>query len=152
MDLSSIYHKYSPGLNASCRCTTTSAHLICTGVSGFGFSIHNCRYNVYTIAYMYIIVDVMYIHLYICTGGVCIIVDIMYVQLCIHVKGTRPRQAASCRCTTTSACLTCIYDKYSVSIRIATHLTHVSQCKTSYGANWSNRWTYRAFIINTRPE
>ena len=31
-----------------------------------------------------------------------------------------------------------IYDRYSGSMKITTHLDHISHCKTS----WSNGWTY----------
>jgi len=47
---------------------------------------------------------------------------------------------------------TSIYDKYSGSTKITTHLDHVSYCKTASDTNWSNRWTYRVFIINTRRD
>jgi len=43
-----------------------------------------------------------------------------------------------------------ICDKYSGSIKITTHLDHISHCKEISGTNLSNRWTYRLFIINTR--
>ena len=36
--------------------------------------------------------------------------------------------------------------------RITTHLDHISHCKTTFGMNWSNRWTYRVFIINSRRD
>ena len=45
---------------------------------------------------------------------------------------------------------TSIYDKYSGSMKITTHLYHISHYKTSSGINWSNRWTFRVFIMNTR--
>ena len=45
---------------------------------------------------------------------------------------------------------TSIYDKYPGSIKITTHLDHIRHCKAASGTNWSNRWTYRAFIINAR--
>ena len=38
---------------------------------------------------------------------------------------------------------TTIHDKYSGSIKIATHLDHSRYRKTPSGTNWSNRWTYR---------
>ena len=31
-----------------------------------------------------------------------------------------------------------IYNEYSGSIKIATHLDHISHCKASSGSNWSN--------------
>jgi len=42
------------------------------------------------------------------------------------------------------------YDKYSGLMKITTHLDYISHCKTASGTSWSNRWTYRVFIINTR--
>ena len=44
------------------------------------------------------------------------------------------------------------YDKYSGSMKIITRLDHISHCKTTFGANGSNRWTYRVFIANTRRD
>ena len=38
---------------------------------------------------------------------------------------------------------TSIYDKYSGSMKITTHLDPISHCKTLSHTNWSNRWTYR---------
>ena len=43
-------------------------------------------------------------------------------------------------------------DKYSGSTENTTHLNHISHRKTASGINWSNRWTYRVFIINTRRD
>ena len=40
--------------------------------------------------------------------------------------------------------------KYSGSMKITTHLDHNSHCQTASGTNWSNIWTYRVFIMNTR--
>ena len=45
-----------------------------------------------------------------------------------------------------------IYDKYSGWMKISTHLDHVSHRKTAYGTNWSNGWTYRVHIKNTRRD
>ena len=45
---------------------------------------------------------------------------------------------------------TSVYDEYSGATTIATHLDHIGHCKTVSGPYRSNRWTYRAFIINTR--
>ena len=45
---------------------------------------------------------------------------------------------------------TSIYEKYSGSMKITPHLDHIRHCKTASGTNWSNRWTYRVFMINTR--
>ena len=44
-----------------------------------------------------------------------------------------------------------VYDEYSGSMKITSHLDHVSHCKTASGTNWSNRWTSRVSMINTRP-
>ena len=41
---------------------------------------------------------------------------------------------------------TIIYNAYSGSKRIITHVDHTSHCKTASGTNWSKRWTYRVFI------
>ena len=38
------------------------------------------------------------------------------------------------------------------STKSTTHLDHTSHCKTTTGTNWSNRWTNRVFIINTRRD
>ena len=37
-------------------------------------------------------------------------------------------------------------------MKIATHLAHIRHCQTVSGISWSNRWTYRAFSLNTCPE
>ena len=47
---------------------------------------------------------------------------------------------------------TSIYDKYSSSMKMTSHLDHVSRCKAASGIDWSNRWTYRVFITNTRRD
>ena len=47
---------------------------------------------------------------------------------------------------------TSVYDKHSGSMEITTHLDEISRCKTASGTNWSNRWTYRVFIIKTRRD
>ena len=46
---------------------------------------------------------------------------------------------------------TSIEDKYSGSMKLTAHLD-ISPCKTASGTNWSNGWTYRVFIINTRRD
>ena len=47
---------------------------------------------------------------------------------------------------------TSIHNKYSGSIKITTHLDHISHGKTASGTNRSNRWIYRAFIkIPAKP-
>ena len=45
---------------------------------------------------------------------------------------------------------TSVYDKYSDLMKITTRLDHISHGKTTFGTNWSNRWTYRLFVINIR--
>ena len=45
-----------------------------------------------------------------------------------------------------------IYDKYSGSMKFTTHLDQISHCKKASGTDWSNRWTYRIFIIHTRRD
>ena len=35
-----------------------------------------------------------------------------------------------------------IYDNYSGSIKITTHLDHIRHCKTASGTNVLNGWTY----------
>ena len=45
-----------------------------------------------------------------------------------------------------------LFDKYPGSTKIATHLDHISHCKPRSGTTWSNTWTYRIFIINTRRD
>ena len=47
---------------------------------------------------------------------------------------------------------TSVYDEYSVSIKNATHLDHISHCRRASGTYWLNGWTYRVCIINTRPD
>ena len=47
---------------------------------------------------------------------------------------------------------TSICDKYSGSIKITSHLDHISHWKTASGTNWSNRWTYRVLITITRRD
>jgi hypothetical protein len=45
---------------------------------------------------------------------------------------------------------TTIYHEFSGSIKITTHLDHVSHRETTSGTNWWNRWTYLVFIIHDR--
>ena len=45
---------------------------------------------------------------------------------------------------------TSIHDKNSGSTKINTHLDHMSHHKTTPCTNWSNKWTYRVVMINTR--
>ena len=47
---------------------------------------------------------------------------------------------------------TSIDDKYSGSMKITTRLDHVCHCKVASGIDWSNRRTYRVFIMNTRSD
>ena len=47
---------------------------------------------------------------------------------------------------------TTIHDQYSHSMKITTRLDQISDCKTASGTNWSNRWTYRVFFIDTRRD
>ena len=44
------------------------------------------------------------------------------------------------------------YDKHSGSTKITTHLDHISHRKAASGKDFSNRWTYRVFIIHTRRD
>jgi hypothetical protein len=46
---------------------------------------------------------------------------------------------------------TSIYDNYLASMKFTAHLDHICHCKTASGANWSNRLTYQAFIIENSP-
>ena len=62
----------------------------------------------------------------------------------IRLCQTRMGSFSSPDFTRTSIC-----DKCSCSTKITTHLDHISHCKTAFGTNRSNRWTYRVFIINT---
>ena len=41
-----------------------------------------------------------------------------------------------------------IHEKISGSIKVTTHLNHISHCKTYYGKRWSNRWTYQVSLMN----
>ena len=43
-------------------------------------------------------------------------------------------------------------DEYWCSMTITSHLDHISDYKISSGKNRSNRWTYRVFIMNARPD
>ena len=45
-----------------------------------------------------------------------------------------------------------MYDKNSGSVKITTHLEHISGCKTASGTNCSKIWNYRVFIINTHRD
>ena len=47
---------------------------------------------------------------------------------------------------------TSIPDNYSGLLKITTHLDHIGHCNKASGTNWSNRWTYREIIINTRRD
>ena len=43
---------------------------------------------------------------------------------------------------------TSMYNTYSGSLKITSHLDHIGHCERSSGTDWSNRWTYRVFIIH----
>ena len=43
-------------------------------------------------------------------------------------------------------------DKCSGSVKVATHLGHISRCKTASGTDYSKGWTYRVCIKNTRRD
>ena len=47
---------------------------------------------------------------------------------------------------------TSVYEKYSGSIKITTHLDHISHFKTTSGTDWSKILTYQVFIIVTRRD
>ena len=47
---------------------------------------------------------------------------------------------------------TIVYDKYSGSMKITTHLDHTSHFKIVSGTKWSSRWTYPTFTINTHRD
>jgi hypothetical protein len=38
------------------------------------------------------------------------------------------------------------------TLKVTTHLHHISHCKATPGTNWSNRWTYRVFIKTSRRD
>ena len=44
--------------------------------------------------------------------------------------------------------LTSTCHEYWGSLKISQRLDHISHCKTASG-KWSNRWTYRVFIMKT---
>ena len=37
-------------------------------------------------------------------------------------------------------------------MKVTTHLDHIRHCNKASGTDWSNRWTYRVVIINTRRD
>ena len=43
-------------------------------------------------------------------------------------------------------------DKHLGSMKMTTHLDHISRCKSASGTNQSSRRTYRVFFINTRRD
>jgi hypothetical protein len=45
-----------------------------------------------------------------------------------------------------------VYESYSASMEITTQLIHIGHCKAAPGKNWSNRWTNRVFMMNTRRD
>ena len=45
-----------------------------------------------------------------------------------------------------------VYDRYSGSIKITSHLDFISQCRATPGTHWSRRWTIRVFVINIRHD
>ena len=47
---------------------------------------------------------------------------------------------------------TSMYDAYSGLIKINVRLEHTSHGRSAPGTTWSNGWTYRVFIINTRND
>ena len=47
---------------------------------------------------------------------------------------------------------TSVYDKCSGSMKITTHLDHISHYTTASDTIWAKRWTYRIFGINTRRD
>ena len=70
-----------------------------------------------------------------------------YVCVCVCVQCARPSPRSSPAFIGAS-----VYDEYSGSIKITTHLGHISHCETASGTNRSNRWTQRVLIINTRRD
>ena len=46
----------------------------------------------------------------------------------------------------------CADDKYSISMKISTHLDYTSHYQTSFGTNWSKLLTFRVFIIDTNRD
>ena len=42
-----------------------------------------------------------------------------------------------------------MFDAYAGSMKITTHLDHISRCRTASGTKCSSRWTIRVFIMNT---
>jgi len=62
----------------------------------------------------------------------------------------RPRLRSPSWRSVADSIRTSIYDAYSASIKFTTHLHDISHCKRASGTDWSSRWTYREFIINTR--
>ena len=45
-----------------------------------------------------------------------------------------------------------IYDIRSGPMKFPTRMYHISNFETASCTNWSKRWTYRVFIMNTRPD
>ena len=69
-----------------------------------------------------------------------------------RARERRPSMVGARRRATTARPFSPGYDTYSGSMRITTHLDPISHFKTASGINWSNRWTYRAFIKDTRRD
>ena len=46
---------------------------------------------------------------------------------------------------------TTLYNQYSGSTKITTHLDHTGHCKTTSGSNWSRRQTYRVLSHQHSP-
>ena len=38
-----------------------------------------------------------------------------------------------------------IQDKHAGSIKVTTHLNHISHCQAASGTGWLNRWTHRVY-------
>ena len=69
----------------------------------------------------------------------------------VHV--TRPPSSRAKHPLTLATLIrTSIYDEHSGSMRFTAHLDHISHDKSLSGTHWSNRWTYRVFIIDTRRD
>ena len=88
----------------------------------------------------------VYIHVWVC---ICLYICI-HNDIYTHVAQTSPCQAVSRRFWWRHLIRPSIYDKYSGSMKITIYVDHVSRCKTASVTTWTNRWTYRVFVMNDR--
>ena len=78
--------------------------------------------------------------------------SLSHTRLSHPLSPSLPRYTVPSRERRANLIRTRIYDKFSRSMKTTAHLVHISHRKTASGTNWSNRLTYRVFIMNTHRD